>query len=456
MLILHSSRSRYEAFNRCARFGFIQYHWQGRGIVKKGKNVFLSTGQWTHKGLEYIFKYLMKFKRKDLPDDIFGGILSRVKQEYFNDVFPEGQIKAGLVDGFALEEEGFVEDWQGTVEKRQFTNQEMIQQQQYTFNEQSSLVEALLIVFRLRILPVWMSKYRIVTVENDMSFPLVKGEGFEIHQSATIDVVLQDLDSKDLIIVSFKTNSTYTDTTSKQSSHDTQGLSETWAFEEYLRMHGKKGHVSGVQMLHFLKGQRRETKRGSGIYEQKSPLTTGYRKIGLEGVEYAHSLYYPKPENDSGIGRLGKGWERFNTWDQEGEAVGGVRGWVEMLANGQVFPEGDMLSEQIIEPEPYNRQPQFVESWLRQTKARELDIARKLFSIDHYIRKKQHLEIFLDENFPQNNQSCHGIYGRDCPYLTVCWGTEEQRWAPVENGEFEFRTPHHKAELIQIEGAQTK
>lgn len=451
---IHTSRSRYEAFFRCPRYGYFQYALGGRGIVRKPVNVFLGTGKWTHKGFEMIFKSLMKEKVKELKPYQLDYIITQIKNLYFEEVFPKAEREAGEIKtGFDLAEEGEIEDWQGDTEYRQYTDAEMVRIQQQTFNEQAALVEALLRVFVIRILPGWMEKFRIVTVENDMAFPLVSEGGIEIIQSATIDVVLQEYETKDIYIVSFKTASSYTDKNAKRDAVDIQGMSETWAFEEYLKSKGKNLFVAGVKMLHVIKGRRAETSKGSRIYEQKSPLIKGYRKMGLDEIEYAHSLFYPKPENESGWGRLGKGWEPFDVTGHEGREVGGIKGWIEKLSSKQIQPEnGDILAEQIIEPLPYDRKPWELDRWLRQTKARELDIAKKLVALEYYKRKGISFEHYLDENFPQNNSSCYGMYGGSCPYLARCWGTPEERMGdPIDQG-FKWREPHHKAELIQIEG----
>lgn len=452
-LTIHSSRSRYETINACMRMGFIQYHWAGRGIVRSGKNIYLSTGIWTHKGLEMMMKWLKANNTKEIPEYMLDHIISKIRDGYFEDIFPRAEIRVGTVHGFNLQDEGEIEDWQGDKEVRKFTDEEMQKIQQYTFNEQSALVEAMLRLFVMRVLPRWMEKYRIITIENDMSFPMVKGEGFEVTQSGTIDVALQELSTKDIFIVSYKTASNYSETNAKQNSHDIQGLSETWIFEEYLRSKGKQNSVAGVLMLHFIKRQRREDKKGDGFKKQKGPLIRGYRKLDLEGIQYAHSMYFPSDKNESGISRLGKGWEAFDIFGTpEGLEVGGIKGWLNKLNSGEIQPEcGDVLGGELIEPIPYARNPQHVKSWLRQTIAREIDIATRLLNIDIYLEKKQHLEVYLDEQFPQNNKSCHNLYGGDCQYLSMCWGTEEERWKPMDGGEFEFRVPHHKAELVQIE-----
>lgn len=436
-LIIHSSRSRYESFMKCPRMGYLQYHYRGRGIVREGKNLFLATGTWVHVGLEKIGKWLKDHKgSQEVPEDTLGWIISQAVGGFFNDVFKNGA-------GFNLSLYGMDEGG----ERREFSELELIQQQQYTFDEQSALVEALLRIFCLRIVPKWMKQYRIVMVENDMSFPFAKGEGFEVIQSARVDWVLQEIETKDLYLVSFKSSRTWDQNTAKIASHDFQGLSESWAFDEYLRAKNIDKRIMGVKMLYLIKGARKETKRGSGIYEQNSPLIRGYRKMGFEGPEYAHSWFFPNPKNESGIGALGKAWEKFDVFSGIGlQEVGGVKGWIEKLENGQVQAEcGDILGEQIVEPEAYARHQRDIDSWLLQTVAREVEIGKKL------ILEASPLGEFLDESFPQNRQACHYYPGdvNDCPYIPICFGTEEERLNPLRNG-FVWRTPHHKAELIQI------
>lgn len=378
-----------------------------------------------------------------LPEDTLQGIISGCTIGYFQDVF--GDRKPGFdLSSSGLDEEG---------NRREFSERELLQQQQYIFDEQTALVEAFLRIVNLRLLPRWMKQYRIASVEVDMNFPLVKGDGFEVIQSATIDWVLQEIETKDIYIISFKSYKTFDSRTAKAASHDTQGLSETWAFEEYLRLKQINKKVMGVKMLYLIKGARKETSRGSGIYRQSSPLIRGYRRVGFDDIEYAHSWFYPKPENASGIGALGKSWEEFDVFNGLGlEEVGGVKGWIERLNKGAVQPEcGDILAQQIVEPEAYARHERDLESWLRQTRARELEIAKKLILQEQYETTNLGLERFMDEQFPQARNACH--YPTDCEYVPVCFGTEEEKENPLGNG-FVFRTPHHRAELLQIEGVK--
>ena len=460
MLTIHASRSRYETFQTCSRMGYLQYHWGGKGLQRKGKNLYLTTGSWTHKGLELILRWVKANNR--LPSEtILDSVVAEVTKGYRKEVFGVDsgrELSAGIQEGrgFDLIEEG--EDWSGVG--RPMEEWEKHKLQLYTFNEQSALTEAFLRVFCLKILPGWWQQYKVVTVENDMAFPfesdLQRIEKWQVIQSATIDVVLQDRISKDLMVGSFKTAGRYDNRQAKSNAHDTQGLSETWAFEEYLRSVGKGDKkVAGVLMLYFVKGQRKETKYGNGIWETNSPLIKGYRRIGPDGVEYAHSWWYPKPENESGSGYLGKGWEKFNVWESTlgDDGVGGVKGWVRMLASGEVQPEcGDILEACLRQPEPYYRRPEQVDSWLRQTKAEEGRNARKLVQLEGLrmapggLRDEilpEVLEQALDELFPQNRRACH--YPGDCRMLPLCHGTPEERFNPLENG-YTVREPHHEAE----------
>lgn len=477
-LIVHASRSRFEAFMKCSRYGYLQFHWGGRGIVKVGKNIYLTTGIWIHKGLEEIGKWILEQQKKklvieEIPEYVMDRILDIVRTGMFKELFPENwrEINGGYdLSSETLDEEG---------NKRELSEYEWEQRQQYTFDEQSALIEALLRVFVIRIVTIWLVKYRIVAIELDMSFPLVKNEDWEVIQSARIDWVLQEIESKDLFLVSFKGYRQFGEHEAKEASHDTQGLSESWAFDEYLKIKQIKKSIMGVRMLYLIKGARKETKRGNRNYEQVSPLIRGFRRLNEDGIEYAHSWFYPDTRdedqrNDSGVRALGKSWEKFDVFKGQGlEELGGVKGWIFKLngSNGhgegfryyKIQPDcGDILAEQVKEPEVYLRHDRDIESWLRQTKGREQEIAFKLALRPSYFKDVYDVELqnkrseeYMDDCFPMNRKACHYYPGEqnDCQYIPICFGTDEERNNPLENG-FTWRIPHHKAELVQIEGVK--
>lgn len=479
-LIVHASRSRFEAFMKCSRYGYLQFHWGGRGIVKVGKNIYLTTGIWLHKGLEEIGRWILEQQKKklvieEIPEHVLDRILDIVRTGMFKELFPENwrEINGGYdLSSETLDEEG---------NKRELSEYEWEQRQQYTFDEQSALIEGLLRVFCLRVVPNWLTRFRIVAIELDMAFPLVKNEDWEVIQSARIDWVLQEIESKDLFLVSFKGYRQFGEHEAKEASHDTQGLSESWAFDEYLKNKNISKRIMGVQMLYLIKGARKETKRGNRNYEQQSPLIRGFRRLNEDGIEYAHSWFYPDTRdedqrNESGVRALGKSWEKFDVFKGQAlEELGGVKGWIsrlnrEVIGHGEgdweIQPEcGDILAEQVKQPEVYLRHDRDIESWLRQTKGREQEIAFKLLLEDTYDgawkagnypeNLKYNFEAYMDDCFPMNRKACHYYPGEqnDCQYIPICFGTDEERNNPLENGYTE-RRPHHKAELVQIEGVK--
>src|SRR4051812_23687865 len=65
----YTSRSRIETFQSCMRKGYINFLWDGRGLVKRAASVYLSTGSYTHIGLEFLFNYVKNFNQQ-LPTEI--------------------------------------------------------------------------------------------------------------------------------------------------------------------------------------------------------------------------------------------------------------------------------------------------------------------------------------------------------------------------------------------------
>ena len=443
---LHASRSRYETFQRCQRLGYLQYHFDGKGITRKGKSMFLTTGTYTHLGLEMLLKETKKKNALPSVADL-DYIIAQVREKYRFDVF---QTRSGAElaekitsSGFDLSDEGPLTDF------------EWHKAQLWVLAEQSALVEAFIRVFYHKILVEWWRDYKIVMVEKDMTFPFVKGVApgnipFSVIQSATIDVVLQHRETKDIFIGSFKTAASYDTRKAKANAHDTQGLSETWAFEKYaLEEKGRAVKTAGVLMLFFIKGRRQQIP-DSVIWETINPLIRGYRRMGLDGVEYAHSYKFPNPKNASGWGYLGKGWEPFYAWQSTSASggVGGVKGWIDLLLKGEIQPEcGDVLEQFLRQPESYLRTTEEVTSWLIQTQNEELRIGEKLVQIKKREGNPEARALAMDTLFPQSRGSCH--YPMDCSMLSVCHGTPEERTNPLGSGEFCHREPHHEAERLE-------
>lgn len=415
--MVYSSRSRLETFGDCDRYGYLKFLYEGRGISRRGVSVYLATGSYTHIGLEIIFK--------------------NAKAGYVNQKVIQRAVEKSQAAYVAeIERRGFdLEEDEDRVNE------------QYVVTEQCALVEAFLRSFYIRVLPDLLTRFRIINVEKEEVVDL----GGLVMQ-AKIDVCVQERQSNDIYIFSFKTAAQWDRRQEKQNEHDNQGLSETWALEHRLKeKFGRDIKVMGVIMIYFLKGKRYETVKGSHKYEQHCPLIRGYRKLIGADYEYAPSLWYHKPQNASGWGKLGKGWEPFTVWDCED--VGGVKGWIDKLC--QVSPSGnfimgqDVIGESFKIPAPYMRNQDHIASWIRQATATEQRIALARMDVDRLVSKGMPLSEALDYYFPQRRRGCH--YPTDCEMLQACY-TANVLENPVGSGIYVYRKPHHEAELKEHEG----
>lgn len=442
----YTSRSRIETFQECPRRGYINFLWDGRGIVKKGASVYLSTGTYVHLGLEHIFRAV-----KDGLEILEGLVDTAV-------------FKATSSYRYEISNRGFdLEEGEDRANER------------YVVDEQCALVEGFIRAFCVQVLPDLLARYRVVDVEREEIYK----EGNLIIQGR-IDVVLEEIETSDIFIVSFKTAAGWDRRQEKANEHDNQGLSETFLLEqrlslandgirslaevldtrlvqldqkvvgatkkylEYISKFAKNDKVMGVLMIYFLKGKRSETSKGSGKWEQHNPLIRAYRKLVGVDYEYSPSLYYEKAENKSGWGRLGKGWDSFSVWEEEG----GVKEWVRKLASDEVQGGRRILEDQFKIPSAYSRKQDHLDSWYRQTRAIENGILENTNEMKTDLRGRGELKELLDYYFPQRRKACH--FPNDCSYVDVCY-TDEIFVDPIGSGKYVYRTPHHEAELKEHE-----
>lgn len=453
--LVYSSRSRLESFLDCPRLGYIRYLWDGRGITKRAASVYLSTGTYTHIGLEFIFRWAKN------NANAFDNIIPIELVDEAVIIAVSAYAKEIGLRGFELEEG------------------EDKANERYIVLEQCALVEAFIRSFAIRVLPDLLSRFKVVDVEREEI--VVDGN---LVMQGRIDVILEEITTNDLYIVSFKTAAQWDRRQEKSNEHDNQGLSETWILEHRLREENqiidhlithvgfeglpfdvdpkikaatgkylsyidkfrKNEKIMGVIMIYLLKGKRYESSSYPGRWEQHSPLIRAYRKLVGTTYEYAPSLYFNNPSNKSGKGRLGKGWEPFTVWDCE--EVGGIKGWIERLAdpNINVGMGEDVIANSFKIPPPIFRNQDHIDSWVRQAKYIEGDIQNKLILIDSLTRNDISLNEALDSTFPQTRRHCH--YPNDCSYLNICYNTEVFN-DPL--GMFMYRKAHHKAELEYLE-----
>lgn len=483
----YTNRSRIQAFQDCPRLGFITYHWGGLGLVPKKMSIYLGTGQYVHRGIALVLKHIKasqdKGEKPTIPMQILDNICWMLNAEYNE----------------ALEERGI-----------SLKPDETTEPEQYYVAEQIALVEGQIRAFAYRILPQFVHKYRVLAVEEELPpIQISSSHSGPVLLESRPDAVLSLHENPEHIeLLSLKTAGSYRKRQDEANSHDLQGLCETLSYEammeqqerpivstiaavkqlgkvteeaevatasndyaEWLKLKLGPDRIAGILMIFLVKGKRvfqatgkDEEGNETGFYETASPLIRGWRKWDPTlGWQYAHSWYYPNSENKSGKGSLGRGWEMFRAWEVEQfttetmgkaaqEAIGGVKGWIKLLASNKIQPEcGDILMNQFVVPQIYYRNQDSIDSFRRQLEAEESNLTERVHCVCLSLRQDSPtpFQNALDIYFPQHRSSCHDYFGGNCPCIPICYNKQIFA-APLASGLYQVRVPHHAAELASL------
>lgn len=433
---MYTSRSAIEAFHDCPRYRYLTYHWNGTGIVPLQKSVPLATGTGIHRGIEHLLNRV------------------RIEQE------PDVETAVGLA----------VEEYVKDVEKVGFRGNDLQsnRQQWFTFCEQKALIEALIRVWHLVELPEIVRRFKVLAVEREID-PIEITPG--VWLQAKVDAEFQDKASGDYLNYSIKSMKQWDERAEASYMQDLQGITEGWAVEEDSRRlvrkwkelvdaakelgfaHGPRNlveiakylgarqptekRVMGVRFCILVKGKQYNPEyNAESVLTTYSPLIRGYKNFTPTSQNFAHSFTYPDPNNQSGKGRLGKGWEPFNVWESEF----GVRGWIQALASGQIQPNcGDILRQQVFSPPEFFRDAEEMAEGIMEIAYQEARIATALEDI------KTHERFVLAQTFPHIRKHCEYHFGGQCEMKAVCY-KPEVRADILGSGLYQIRVPHHEAE----------
>lgn len=453
---IYSSQSATSCYMECPRRYLYQYRLYGTGIVPKFSSVPLLAGGCLHKAVENIAEQWLTRSSSIIDID---SAVAVAKESYREEI-----SRRPLATTHSQEEE---------IE------------QQFVIQEQLALVEAMIRLWYLKEWPKIIEYYDILAVEQEIVFDL----GPVKYQSKP-DLILLHKKNGDVVNYSLKSVKQGGDRLEKSYKVQLQAVTEPYAtsiwltelketlesarnllnatgnslpqlsymskaigtigrtLEKYSSIPNKS---SATRFCYIIKGDRKESRRGNGQYRTDNPFIYGLRKFTASGIDYAWSWFYPKPENDSGWGRLGKGWEQFPVWE-DGE-VGGVKGWMDMLAKGEGIQsdigEGHVFDKYILSQPDVFTNWQMIESRITQLRNIEGKIRLDLDEL-------RDSPIYLDSRFPQNTNSC--FFPTPCDYLPICPNGNDfykQHIAddPLseEFGRFERRISHHEPERIAIE-----
>lgn len=460
---IESRRSKFEDFGKCQRYGYLVHHFLGKGIEHKRLNVPLATGTFVHEGIAFLMETTKLNNRLPNEEEIDAAVT----------------YATSLYKKTAQECKGFVLEYGPEVD--------LTQAQKFTYREQIALTEALIRVYALGVLPRLWELYEIVIVEKQIDVIF----DHEVWFHGVADAVLKNRESGQLVVLSLKTAADYDKRKEETDQHDTQGLTESWLVEYLLRemnehVKGIKREiehltdnpfvgeklsnnskkfaqyvapfgelptmVEGVLMVHLRKGSRKKDNEDQ-FYKNNTPLLYGYRKLTGTEFEYAHSWYYPKPENKSGQGALGRGWEKFAVFEPDSPFT--VKQWVHMLAGGQVQADcPNPVTEATIVGDkdtwiPYYRNAEEMASVMTQIVSQEKEINVKVQALEAVVGDgmgvNPQFKVLLDESFPQNRRAC--FYPGRCGMVDVCF-TESVGADPLGSGfvkrRGDFRTRNKK------------
>lgn len=386
-----ADRSRVMDYQACPRKRYWGYEYKGRGIQDVRVKIPLLVGGAVHVGVEHLL----------------GG--------------------ATLETSLLKAKQYFVEEL-GTGELAQTRPAD----QEFARAENLRIVEAMIRVYHLVQLPRLLAEYEIVGIEREYEELL---DPIGPLWMARTDADLKSRETGKLTVYSLKTASSIGPWTDDQARLDMQGKSESWAVAQ---ARGEKPEA--VKMDFLVKGKYEFS---SSFLEGKiynNPILHPWKKG--EGLEAEYSPTYQRA----------RGWRRI-TIGSPGEI--NMAEWFERLASYQYFeaspdfaPTVNPLLESMIHtPIPYCRTDEEIESWRRQMRSQEEEVAARAEAVNGIgdLPRELHNPV-LDEYFGQSTARCHD-YNDPCPFYKICW----EGVSPDDTTFYKIRRANHERERREHE-----
>lgn len=391
----------------CPRKRFLGRHLNGRGIQKIRKSLPLAFGGAFHEGAEELL----------LGHGVEAAVTRAVT--YLDAKFAEAGIELDSEDVAAEKLDAMTA---------------------HSVAEQKAIAEGLLRAWWLVKGEQFLADFEVLEVEQEGRAEL--GEGVVLMFRP--DALVRERATGDLYVVSWKTASTFGKWTVNGMSTDMQSMSEVWGVQNSAGASniGNVGPepIEGVLYLIAVKGQRRMD-NWLGFKTQSTPLAYAWMRPGPtdEDTEWAHS--YSFTTDDGRNTKLGKGFRKVSVWDNY---PGGVKAWVEALAEQEITPRHENVLEEIFpQMMPVSRRADEIESWRRQTVAAESrwrDAEREV-RIDRILPSMSDFPNVLDRNFPQHTARCFD-YASKCQFFDICWSPSVKD-DPLGSGLYSIRVANH-------------
>lgn len=435
-------RSRFKVkTGRCARQGYLGYHWgpTGYGITNRSDSLPLATGIYVHEGISRFGLILQRFDRLPTLEET-RGIIAEVQVDYVTRV----------------EARGFL----GILSSEHTTE---------TITEQRALISGVLWALRLKFLPWLHQAYKILSCEQERLHLLTctcgagplpiadhlargcNGHGLMLRN----DILAQRRGASTLAYFEAKTTGWESDAWTDQWESDPQLGIGTIDVEKMFGAEVTELFIIGLQ-----KGARRRDKNDpDGRRKQLSSLCYGYFRPGNPPMVADDWLPAYEWTNDQGeVKRASRAHKRTGIWELE---QGDYAPWTAYHGQDpQLTPEEfwvRMLPASVLDKicfllGPMNRQDHQIASVRRAMIGEETRWQGILWQL--YEAQQQHawatpeFQALLDQLIPQS-WNCRP-FGRDhqCEFYGICHKAEG--WQdPLGSGQYQPRRPHHQAELDQ-------
>jgi hypothetical protein len=353
------SRSHDICYTECPRKAYLTYYYGGKGMVRKGFDLYQATGSLTHAMLEQIMRLAKETGGMPFAS-IMNAICNKAVAEY---------RKSILEAGFS--------EFSGEVELE--------------MQRQAALAEGLARVWTRVRLPYILDNYNIIAVEEEHEIPFGPGQVL----MSRLDGVLERKADKELFAgPEFKTTGWMSEDYVESFRYSTQTLSHSLDIEN---IYGRS--PAGVQMEFLYKGMKR--KGEDGQYTYYSPLVRAFKMVDSLGNEtYGF---------DSALGKK-RDWTPFDTF------VMGMESWVAQLPDDVV--DGILFNSTVYrskrEQEIWQRQTSYRQALIQ---------GGLIMLNENNPTEEAATQIMDQIFPARLDQYCvSNMYKKKCPYKEVCFG----------------------------------
>lgn len=505
-----TDRSRTEAYQRCPRLRYWNYHFGGRGIEPTRRSLALVVGGCVHEGLAIALQEGQRFMYRNADATTRGDLVKEWR--FIEDT--AAAMGVGTFDSFLLDsklELDAREQAELQVEVRQATettvdfsaefglsedqarkltqpNTSALEQEKYLEKEQRGLVEALIRSYcRRRLLPL-LDEFEVLEVEREgewllsewtqtYEYPDTDTDHCELWWMSRPDALLRHRQTNELQIMSFKTTGAWDVRKERDALRDMQGLSEGVEVERRLldwwqlsREAPAKEAIPIVtaqgcrfEMFNWLAGLAAPPRISAIRYEY---LLKGERwkdkslseKLGIECRSQNTPLLMPYKKLGIAVGDDEWAW-KYEWEDADGKSRRlDYRSWKK-----QPVWEAMSVKEWIDILDSGTVQPAAGDA-LATVFVAPMTVVRIEDDLRDWIEQTeaQEVEVVKDAERvaeAQDEQERRHLlnvlfpmtrraceYPGTCNYVTLCYGAAELRVDPVGSGRFRERTPNHPVE----------